>query len=99
MRIDYSHHLTCEEAYRRIDRLLSDLQRKYIDKIKNPQISWNLEHTRMDYNVEILGFNAEGLVILDDRQVSIDGKVPFAVRIFSGKIEEIVRKHLDDMFS
>ena len=56
MRIDYKHNLTQEEAYRRINTLLTDLQKQYANKINNPQTSWNPKHTKMDYSMEIMGF-------------------------------------------
>ena len=97
MRIEYQHKLTSEEAYRRISHLLSDLQRKYADKISDPQTRWNSEHTRMDYSMKIMGFSAEGQVTLQNGRVSLEGKIPFMAKMFSGKIEKMVREQLDDL--
>jgi len=99
MRINYQHNLTQEEAYRRINNLLTDLQKQYADKISNPRTIWNPEHTRMDYNMEIMGFSTKGEVTLRNGQVSLEGKLPFMARMFSGKIEEMVRKQLDDLLA
>ena len=99
MRIDYQHNLTQGEAYNRINNLLTDLQKQYADKISDPRTSWNLEHTRMNYSMEIMGFSTKGEVTLKNGQVSLEGKLPFMARIFSGKIEEMVKKQLDDLFA
>lgn len=99
MRIDYQHKLTPEEAYGKINNLLINLQRQYADKISNPQTSWNPEHTRMDYSMEIMGFKTKGQITLKNNQVSLEGKLPLMARIFSGKIEEMIKKQLDDSFS
>ena len=99
MRIDYNHNLASGEAYRRISNLLSDLQRQYADKISNPQTSWDKNHTRMDYSMEIMGFSTKGQVTLMDGQVSLEGKLPFMARMFSGRIEEMVRTQLDSILS
>ena len=99
MRIDYQHNLAQEEAYGRINNLLTDLQKQYADKISNPQTSWNPEHTRMDYSMEIMGFKTKGQVTLNDGQVSLEGKLPFMAKMFSGKIEEMVKTQLDDLLS
>ena len=99
MRIDYQHNLTQGEAYVRINNLLTDLQKQYADKISNPRTSWNPEHTRMDYSMEIMGFGTKGEVTLKNGQVSLEGKLPFMARMFSGKIEEMVRKQLDDLLA
>lgn len=99
MRIDYKHKLTHEEAYERISNLLTDLQRRYADKISNPRMRWNPERTRMDYSVEIMGFGTNGQVTLRQGQVSLEGTLPFMARMFSGKIEEMVKGQLDALFS
>lgn len=99
MKINYPHNLTPEEAYRRIDAQLSSLQATYAPRIRNPQVRWNPEHTHLDFNVEIMGFGTEGQVILSENQVSLEGKVPLLTRMFSGKIEEIIRKQLEELFS
>jgi len=99
MRIDYQHNLTQEEAYRRINNLLTDLQKQYVDKIRNPRTSWNPEHTRMGYSMEIMGFGTKGEVTLQDGQISLEGKLPFMAKMFSGKIEEMVRKQLDNLLA
>ncbi len=99
MRIDYQHNLTQEEAYRRINNLLTDLQKQYADKIRNPQTSWSPEHTRMSYSMEIMGFGTKGEVTLQDGQISLEGKLPFMAKMFSGKIEEMVRKQLDNLLA
>ena len=99
MKIDYRHDLTSEEAYERINNLLVDLQRKYSDKISNAEKSWNPEHTQMDYSMEIMGSKIKGQVHLRDCQITLEGKLPFMAKMFSGKIEEMVRKRLEDLFS
>lgn len=99
MRIEYQHHLTREEAYRRIDDLVSYLQKKYACKIRDLKTSWDPKHTRMEFSVKILGFGAEGQLTSQDGQVSLEGKLPFIARLLSGKIEEIVRKKFDEILT
>jgi len=99
MRIDYQHKLTRKEAYIRINDLLLELQKQYADKISSPKTSWNPEHTVMEYSMEIMGIRTKGKVTLDNNQVILEGKLPFIARIFSRKIEEIIIKQLDDLFS
>jgi len=99
MKIYYQHNLTSEEAYRRINNLLLNLQKKYSDKISNPKTSWNSEHTQMDYSMEIMGSKIKGQVHLKDCQITLEGKLPFMAKMFSGKIEGMVKKQLEDLFS
>ena|SRR3989344_7026669 len=99
MKIDYNHNLTQDEAYTRINNLLGELKKKHSEEISNPQMSWNSQHTIMDYSVKIKGFSSSGQITLKEGQVSLEGKLPFAAKIFSGKIERMVREKLDDLFS
>jgi hypothetical protein len=99
MKIDYPHNLTQEESYERINRLLSELQEQHADKISDPETTWNSGHTRMDYSMKVMGFNTSGQITLRDGQVSLDGKIPLMAKMFSGKIEEMVRLQLDDLLS
>jgi len=99
MRIDYQHNLAQEKTYQRISNLLLDLQRKYAGEIKNPESSWNSEHTRMDYSVEIMGFKVNWQITLKNGLVSLEGEIPFMARIFSEEIEKGVRKKLEEILS
>ncbi len=99
MKIDYQHNLTNEEAYKRINNLLLDLQRKYSDKISHAEKSWNPEHTQMDYSMEIMGFKTEGKVHLRDCQITLEGKLPGIAKMISGKIKKMIKTQLDDSFS
>ena len=101
MKINYRHKLTQEEAYKRIDNLLIDLQKEYDGKIINPRTIWNPEHTRMEYTMKILGFSAKGEITLKKNQISLREEFPFVAGILGGKIKEMVtkQKQLDDLLS
>ncbi len=99
MRIEYRHNLTHEEAYRRINNLIIDMQREHADKISNPKMSWNHERTRMDYSMMIMGFSTRGQVTLSEGKISLKGELPLMAKMFSGKIEEMVREQLKDLLA
>lgn len=98
MRIEYQHKLAQDVAYERINTLLADLKTKYSDKVKTFTTNWNPEHTKMSYSLEIMRFGTEGNITLEDNKVILEGKVPFAAKIFTSKIEDIIRRKLDDLF-
>ena len=99
MKIDYAHKLSNDEAYNRITNLLQELQKQYADKISNPRTSWNKNHTQMDFSIKVMGFNTEGQVYLRQGQVTLEGKIPFMARPFSGKIERMIKEKLEDLLS
>jgi hypothetical protein len=49
--------------------------------------------------MEIMGFKTKGQVTLNDSQVSLEGKLPFMAKMFSGKIEAMVKTQLDDLLA
>ena len=99
MRIDYKHSLSLDEAYNRIADLLQSLQRQYADKVIDPQTIWNPDHTEMGFSMKIMGFKTEGQVDLKEGQITLEGKVPWAARPFSGRIETMIKKRLEELFS
>lgn len=99
MKLEYTHTLSSDEAYARISMLLQKLQDQYADKITNPMMSWNESHTQMDFTLEVKGIKTQGQVFLKDGQISLEGKIPFLARAFSGKIESMIKKKLDDLLA
>jgi hypothetical protein len=98
MRVEYSHALSREIAYERINSLLAELQTKYSDKIRYLSSSWNPERTKMNYRLETSVFDTEGNISLENNKVILEGKVPLTARMLTGKIKDIIRKKLDDLF-
>lgn len=52
----------------------------------------------MDFNFEAKGFNINGDITLKERELILNGKLPFAARLFSGKIEKMINEKLDELF-
>ena len=82
-----------------MDNFLKDITTQYADKIRNPQTKWNLNHTQMDFSIEVMGLKTNGHVYLKDGLVTLEGKVPLMARMFSGKIEEVIREKIEDLLS
>jgi len=98
MEINYQHNLTQEQAYSKINEFLSELQQKYANKISDPIKKWNSAHTQMEFGMGILGFKGiKGTIFLTQKEVKVVGKIPFLARLFSGKIEQIIKQQLEDL--
>ena len=87
-----------EEAYQKIDTFLDGLVSQYSDMISNPSKTWNESKDKMDFSFEAKRYNITGNIKLQEGQLVLDGKLPFAARLFSGKIEGIINKQLDELF-
>ena len=96
MRIEYEHKLTKEEAYRKANELLNNLQRQYGDMINNTHINWNNSNDIMNFSFRVSGFDVEGIVQLYNGLIIVYGKMPFLARPFQGKIESAIRQKLEE---
>lgn len=99
MEITYEHTLSQRVAYTRINNLLDRLQEEYGAQISDPHREWNSRHTQMDFSVQILGAQTQGQVYLEPGHVRIEGTVPGIAKLFSRRIEKMIRKQLEDLLA
>lgn len=95
MRMEYKHKLDKKEAYKRIDTLLEAMQDKYSEFIAEPNKKWNSSKDEMKFSVSIMDNYVEGTVYLKDKKVVLEAELPFMARMFSSKIESIIKEQLD----
>jgi hypothetical protein len=99
MEIKYPlNNYTKEDAYHLIDGFLDSLVNQYSDMISNPEKEWNKQKDKMNFGFEAKGFNISGDIRLQEKELILNGKLPFAARLFSGKIEKIVKGKLEELF-
>jgi hypothetical protein len=99
MKIHYQHHLTQEEAYKRINKLIPKLQKQYKEDITNPKTEWNDDHTRMEFSVGIKGVDLAGEITLNGKDINLEADVPLIARLFTDQIESLIRGKLDELFA
>jgi hypothetical protein len=87
-----------KEAYEKVNILLDDLVKKHSNLISNPVKNWNSFKDKMDFGFEAHGYNISGDIKLQGKELIFYGKLPWALRLSSGKIEEIITKQLDELF-
>lgn len=94
MQIRYRHGLGANEAYRRVDGLLSRLQEQYGDQLSDFYTNWDSDRRRMDYRFRTHGLGIEGSIQLGDGEIVLNGKLPLRAKIFQGKIERAIKEQL-----
>ena len=99
MKIEYPHHLSKEQSYYRITKRLAELERAYADDIDTFETKWEADHSRMSFNFEVMGFSTQGHLYLKDNHLILEGELPLLARLFSSKIEEMVKENLDDILT
>lgn len=99
MEINYYLGNYCKgEAYQKIDNFLDGLVNEHKDMISNPQKKWNESKDKMNFSFEAKGFNISGNIKLEKDKLVLDGKLPWAAKLISGKIEKMITKNLDSLF-
>lgn len=96
MKIEYKHSLKKEDSIDFGNKVLDELMEQYSTKIGESTRNWNDDKSKMDFSIEILGYNAKGSVEIEDYKLTINGDVPF---LFKNKVETQIRNTLDDKFS
>lgn len=99
MRIDYKHNLTKQQSYEKINKLLPELQAQYADKISNPKWSWNSDNSKMDFSMEIMGFDVSGNIDVMDKKLVMEGDLPLIALPFSDKIEDMITAKLKEILA
>jgi membrane protein YqaA with SNARE-associated domain len=89
------HHLTQEEALRRIQNLLADTKKEHSDKISNLQENWN--GNTGEFSLTIMGFSISGELIVTASTVDIAATLPFAASLFKGKIQELIAERAEKL--
>jgi len=96
MRIEQKTSLGKNAAHKKIDSLLSALQKKYAKYIREPDKSWNGSKDVMSFSVSIYGFSVKGTVTLEDSVVVLEGGVPLLAKPFQGKIRSAIRSVMEE---
>lgn len=86
--MSFRHDLPQDEALRRIKGLLSDIQRRFNDKVSNVYERWNGYVGEFSFSVS--GFSTRGQLVVEPTQVRLTGKIPALARPFRGKIESVI---------
>lgn len=97
MKISISHNLTKVVALVRIKKFIKSLKVKYASDIKDVKETW--EKYKGEYRLKIKGFDINASIKVNDKSVSIKGDLPWVLKIFSNKIEEIIKSNLKDVLS
>ncbi len=88
-----------EEAYQKIDSFLDGLVKEHSNLVSNPQKEWNASKDKMNFSFEAKGYNINGDIIIQGKELVLNGKLPLVARMFSGKIERMINENLDNLFN
>ena len=88
-----THHLTQDEALKRIKTLLGEVKNQFADKISELNEKWN--GNTGNFSFSAMGFSVSGTLIVSPSEVKLSGNLPFAANFFKGKIESTIRERAE----
>lgn len=95
--INVPHQLPQEEALSRIRNLVSNLKAEQKDKISNVTEHW-ADNTG-NFGFTAYGYELSGTITVHPASIDIDAKVPFAVSLFKGTIQDIIHRKASELLS
>ncbi len=92
------HDLTQDEAIRRIQSLLGDLEKEFAGKISNLCEEWNGNTDKFSFLAKTK-FSISGTITVKDREVELSGNLPLAAILFKEKIESSIRERAENLLA
>ena len=97
MHITVPHHTTREEARRKIEERMANLERQYGHYATDIDKSWDGD--RLTFSVKARGMSGSGSLEITDSEVIVDGKLPLMARPFESRIKSTIEKEAEAMFA
>ncbi len=90
LQMSIPHHLSQEEALKRIQTLLTEMKKEHGDKIENLQENWT--GNQGDFSFSVKGFALSGKLTVMPSTIELDGKIPMSVSLFKGTIISMINQ-------
>ena len=97
LQMSIPHHLSQEEALKRIQTMLSEIKKEHGDMVENLQETWN--NNQGDFSFSIKGFAVSGKLTVMPSTIELDGKIPMAVSFFKGTIITMINKKAAELLA
>lgn len=84
------HQISQEDALRRIQALLGEVRDQFSEKIGNLHEEWT--GNMGEFSFEAMGYPVAGTLNVGVFDIKLSSEIPFAVSLFKGKIETIIKE-------
>jgi hypothetical protein len=91
------HALTPAEATDRLNRFADVLREKFKDSVSNLEQTW--DGGALLFRFKTFGFPLSGKVTVGEKNLVVDGDLPFTAMMFKGKIESSIREQLERLMT
>ena len=97
LQMSIPHHLSQEEALKRIQTLLTEMKKEHGDMVENLQENWN--GNQGDFSFSVKGFDLSGKLTVMPSTIELDGKIPMSVSLFKGTIITMINKKAAELLA
>ena len=91
------HALSREEVVDRLNRFADVLREKFKDSVADLEQKW--EGDVLAFHFKTFGIQLAGKIKVAEKDVVVDGDLPFTAMIFKGKIESAIREQLERLMT
>jgi hypothetical protein len=91
------HTLSQEEAMDRIKTLMGEVKKQYAGSIDKLEENWNGNSNTFSFTA--MGFSVSGVLTVLPGEITLVGDLPFAARLFKGKIESMIREKAETLLA
>ena len=95
IKMSVSHNLSRDKALERLKNMTEQIKKQYGNMVQNLNESWTGNTGAFSFTV--MGFDVSGNVNVEDREVNMEGQIPFAALAFKGKIESVLRDKMIEL--
>ena len=95
LHIKINHKLTEEEALKRIKKLLKEVKDQYGDKISDLKEMW--KGNKGTFSFSAMNYDVSGTLEVKKNSAELDAEMPWALGLFKGKIEDMIRERADEL--
>lgn len=97
MKVEIEHNFPKDKAINCAEKIFKNLSEKFEDEFSD------LEQTTKDNEIEFSfkarGMNISGTITVNENDVSIESRLPFAARMFQGIIENKIKENADKLMA
>ena len=91
------HNLPHEEVVSRLEQFEHILRQKFKDAVSDLEQKW--EGDDVAFRFKSFGMTIAGKIKIHDKDLTVDGDLPFSAMMFKGKIESAIREQLDRLMT
>ena len=97
MKVEIKHNFSQEKAIYCAENIFKDLSEKYKDEFSD--LEQKTENNIISFSFKAKGMNIAGTITVNENDVHIESRLPFAAKLFQGLIENKIKENANKMMA